>query len=140
MKLRFLAVFLIAALLMAYGCGSDSNLSKINGAWKIDIEKTMASSEEINAQLAAEPLAVEMLKAILADTYITIDAEKNVFGGKMLGAEIPETKFSVVSEEGNQIKLKSESGDEVNITIIDDNAISMDDPSGIKVIFTRKEA
>ncbi len=141
MKLRLIGVFLFAVMLMTYGCGSDSSSSSangINGTWAIDIEKTIDSSDEIKAQLAGEPMAKEMLKNMLGDSFIVIDTEKGVMSGKMVGVDFPESKFTVVSEDGNTIKIKDDSNQEISVNIIDDNTISVSDPSGIEMVLVRK--
>ena len=141
MKLRLLSAFLLAALLLACGCDGGSGSSSenvINGTWTIDIEKTIASSEEIKNQLGSEPAAMDMLKAVLGDSSVNIDTAKGVLSGKMVGEEMPETKFTIISNSGNVVKIKEEGGEEIDITIVDANTISLNDDSGMKLILVRK--
>ena len=142
MKMRLISAFLFAVLLMAYGCGggsdSTSSDSKIHGTWAIDIEQTVNSSDELKAQLDAEPAAREMLKAMLGDSTIVIDADKGTVGGKMVGVDLPEEKFTIIAEEGDVVRIKDESGNEMALTVVDANTLSIDDPSGMKLILVRK--
>ena len=141
MKMRLISALLFAVLLAAYGCGGGSDStsdSKIHGTWAIDIEQTVDSSEQLKAQLDAEPAAREMLKAMLGDSTIVIDANKGTVSGKMVGVDLPEEKFTILAEEGDMVRIKDESGNEMAFTIVDANTLAIDDPSGMKLILVRK--
>ena len=136
MKLRLLGAFLLTALLLV-GCGGgaeSSSDSAINGTWTIDLEKSLDLDDEIKAALAELP----ELKDIMGNTSITIDTAKGVLSGKMMGEDLPETKFSIVSSTGNTVKIKEEeSGNEIDIAIIDANTISLDG-GDMKMVLVRK--
>lgn len=141
MRMRLIGVFLFAVLLMAYGCGGSSDSSsdsKIHGTWAIDIEQTIESSAELKAQLDREPAARDMLKAMLGDSTIVIDANKGTVGGKMVGVELPEEKFEILAEEGDIVRIKDASGTEMELKIIDSDTIGINDPSGMMLILKRK--
>lgn len=141
MRMRLVGVFLFAVLLMAYGCGGGSDSSsdsKIHGTWAIDIEQTIDSSAELKAQLDKEPAARDMLKAMLGDSTIKIDADKGTVGGKMVGVELPEEKFTILSEDGDVVRIKDESGTEMELNVIDADTLGIKDPSGMMLILKRK--
>lgn len=137
MKLRLIGVFLFAIMLMTYGCGSDPT-KVINGTWAIDFEKTIASSYELQAQLAGEPIDRVLMKGMLSDSLIVIDTEKGVMSGKLVGIDFAESRFTVTSKDDNTIKIMDDLNQELIINIIDNNTISIGDPSGMKVILVRK--
>ena len=140
MKMRLFGIFLFAALLMAYGCGgsSDSSDSKIHGTWTIDIEQTINSSAELKAQMEQEPATKDMLKAMLGESAIIIDAQKGTVSGKMVGVDLPEEKFTILAEEGDTVKIKDESGNEMDFKVIDENTLAINDPGGMQLILKRK--
>ena len=142
MKLRLTVVFLAAALLLCWGCGGNSDetpQSRIHGTWIIDIEKTAASSESVKEMLGDAPEAMEMLKASLGSAFINIDTDKGLMSGNMFGGEIPQTKFTVLSGEGNVVRIKKEDGQETEITIIDANSIAFRDPGYMDLVLVRKQ-
>ena len=142
MRMRLFGIFLFAVLLMAYGCGGSSDStspdSKIHGTWTIDIEQTINSSAELKAQMEQEPATKDMLKAMLGESSIIIDAQKGTVSGKMVGVDLPEEKFTILAEEGDTVKIKDESGNEMDFKVIDENTLAINDPGGMQLILKRK--
>ena len=142
MKLSLTAIFLTLVLLLCWGCGGGSDelpLSRLNGVWTIDVEKTIASNEKLKAQLAADPAAMEQFKAI--DFSITIDPANSLLCSKLNDEEI--RKFTVLWEEDNMIKIKEATTGyeyEIKITVIDANTISLSDNDGrMKGVLVRSQ-
>ncbi len=142
MRMRLFGIFLFAVLLMAYGCGGSSDStspdSKIHGTWTIDIEQTINSSAQLKAQLEQEPATKDMLQAMLGESSIVIDTQKGTVSGKMVGVDLPEEKFTILAEEGDSVKIKDESGNEMDFIVIDENTLGINDPSGMQLILKRK--
>ncbi len=142
MRMRLFGIFLFAVLLMAYGCGGSSDStspdSKIHGTWTIDIEQTINSSAQLKAQLEQEPATKDMLQAMLGESSIVIDTQKGTVSGKMVGVDLPEEKFTILAEEGDIVKIKDESGNEMDFIVIDENTLGINDPSGMQLILKRK--
>ena len=141
MRIRLIGVFLCAALLMAYGCGSgpDANSKGIHGSWMIDIDATLNATPELKAQSEANPAAKEMLKAMLGDFNIVIDAEKSTISGKMAGTDLGEQKFTIAKQEGDVVIIKADDGTEMNLRIVDANTLEIKDPSqGMLLIFKKQ--
>ena len=142
MRMRLFGIFLFAVLLMAYGCGGSSEStspdSKIHGTWTIDIEQTINSSAQLKAQLEQEPATKDMLQAMLGESSIVIDTQKGTVSGKMVGVDLPEEKFTILAEEGDSVKIKDESGNEMDFIVIDENTLGINDPSGMQLILKRK--
>lgn len=142
MRMRLFGIFLFAVLLMAYGCGGSSDStspdSKIHGTWTIDIEQTINSSAQLKAQLEQEPATKDMLQAMLGESSIVIDTQKGTVSGKMVGVDLPEEKFTILAEEGDTVKIKDESGNEMDFIVIDENTLGINDPSGMQLILKRK--
>lgn len=139
MRMRLIGVFLFAVLLMAYGCGGSSE-SKIDGTWVIDLEQTINLSPALKAQLDAEPAAKDVIKAMLGESSIIIDTTKGTVSGKMAGVDLPEEKFTILSEEDNIVIIKDESNNEMEFNIVDDNTLSLNDPSGVTLFLKRMES
>ena len=127
MKLHLTAIFLAAALLIGLSGSNgfaEPSQNKIHGVWAVDIEKTIAASEEMKKDLADDPAAMEMLKAMLGNSFINIDTNRGVISGNLFEEEMPETKFTIVSDKNNIVKIKDEDGEETEITILNPNSIS----------------
>ena len=130
MKLPLSGVFLLTALLLAAGCKSSPE-SVINGTWTIDVEKTLAYwktayPEEMEDEFAGfPPQEMSLFKDMAAMGAIKIDTARGVMSGRLLGEDFPDTEFSIVSSEGNRVRIKEAYGKEIDIAVIDSNTISM---------------
>lgn len=141
MKMRLIGVFLFTVLLMAFGCGGESSQQDgkgLHGSWNIDIDDTINASPELKTQIDANPMAKDMLKAMLGDFNITFDTEKGVFSGKMAGTDLGEQKFTISSQDGDKITIKADDDTEMDFRLADENTLEIRDPQqGMLLIFKR---
>lgn len=103
MRIAWLLAAIIATMLLV-ACGEDTPSTRLNGVWKTDIEKTLASNTEYfqRRKLNKQDFSKELSKGELSFDV------KNQQGG-MNGAK--KEKYSILNESKDEIQIKFERAD-----------------------------
>ncbi|MDL2272044.1 hypothetical protein LJC23_03315 [Desulfovibrio sp. OttesenSCG-928-I05] len=139
MKRASLLVLALTLTLFAGACGdSDTVLTKLNGAWAIDLNATIENNPEMKKSIPdgeAGNMARSMLEGMLGSMELTFDTKAGTVSGSFGGQSFEAQKYGEAKVNGDNVEL-TVNGESSTITV-KDNEMRMKSGAGI-VVFTRK--
>lgn len=133
----FFALALTLALFVS-ACGSDDALSRLNGAWAIDLPATINANPDMKNSIPegeTGDMARQMLEKMLGDMKLTFDTKAGTMSGSLMGNTLDAQKFQDATVKGDAVEMTMD-GQKVTFTVKGDEML-LKDASGATVIFKR---
>ncbi|MDD4701981.1 MAG: hypothetical protein PHI96_07130 [Desulfovibrio sp.] len=115
---KFAWIFIV---LLLTGCGS--NLEKLDGKWQGDPAASVAlAGPDVQKEFAEIPLVTTMIESIVKNFRVDVDARNKTIAFA-LGNIAYTGGFTVVSDKGDTIALKTDKGKTLNFVLKDPNTV-----------------